>query len=245
MTATKTDSKYFISGMSLKPSIRILWLTSPLWSWTTSTGSFQQYRSSGSTPSSSWITELHGAVKSLSLLWFFGQSPAPWSPHLWTRPQDTRWLRHMGKGFIPYQEWTVHWFPAENHGLGFRGADPHPSCFTLSCEPIQWVQKVTNWWCHQDHIICKKQECDPQPTELQPTYNYTWRFWPLNSQTGLSTRCSPGRGQPLPGMSLTYCRKPKYSSCFGRTEIGWPLVGTPTSHTPTAPPTIFPKKCGH
>ncbi len=37
--------------------------------------------------------------------------------------------------------------PVENRGFRFRGTDPHPSCFTLGCQLIQWVLKVTDWWC--------------------------------------------------------------------------------------------------
>ncbi len=123
---------------------------------------------------SQWCSKV--STKPLPLLQFSGQSPAPKTPHSQTRPQDT-WTSSLGVRTLPFSERTVHWFPTENHGVRFRGADPHPSCSTLGCEPVQWELKVTDWWCNQDHIICKKQRCDPETTDGVGKPPLPFDFW--------------------------------------------------------------------
>lgn len=40
----------------------------------------------------------------------------------------------------------------------------HPYWFTLCYELIDWVLKVIDQWCYQDHIVCKKEQCRNHPT---------------------------------------------------------------------------------
>ena len=56
-----------------------------------------------------------------------------------TRKQDPEILEllHLGKDLIPNMERAFHPFPAEDHSLGFGGADSHPSRSTLGCESLQ------------------------------------------------------------------------------------------------------------
>ncbi|XP_068173333.1 cGMP-inhibited 3',5'-cyclic phosphodiesterase 3A-like [Antennarius striatus] len=51
--------------------------------------------------------------------------------------QDPKILKllHLWKDLIPHSEKAVHRFPAEDHGLRFGGANPHPRRFTLGCKP--------------------------------------------------------------------------------------------------------------
>ncbi|KAK3527484.1 hypothetical protein QTP86_023019, partial [Hemibagrus guttatus] len=56
-----------------------------------------------------------------------------------TREQDPEILKllHLRKDLPSNLKGASHLFPVENHGLGFGGADPHPSRFTLSCKTPQ------------------------------------------------------------------------------------------------------------
>uniref|UniRef100_A0A8C6P1N6 Endoplasmic reticulum transmembrane protein n=1 Tax=Nothobranchius furzeri TaxID=105023 RepID=A0A8C6P1N6_NOTFU len=62
-----------------------------------------------------------------------------------TREQDPEILKllHLGQDLIPDPEKAFYPFPNQDHGLRFRGADSHPSCFTLGCEPLQRKLKIT------------------------------------------------------------------------------------------------------
>lgn len=54
-------------------------------------------------------------------------------------------LLHLGQQLIPDSGWTLHSFPAENHGLRLKGANSHSHHFTPSPHEL----KVTTWWSHQ------------------------------------------------------------------------------------------------
>uniref|UniRef100_A0A3P8W8K3 Deoxynucleoside kinase domain-containing protein n=1 Tax=Cynoglossus semilaevis TaxID=244447 RepID=A0A3P8W8K3_CYNSE len=76
-----------------------------------------------------------------------------------TREQDPQIfeLLHLRQDFIPDPKGAYHLFPVENHGLGLRGANFHPSCVTLYCKPPQCMLQVLVRRSQQHHIICKKQ----------------------------------------------------------------------------------------
>ncbi|KAI3361918.1 hypothetical protein L3Q82_012189, partial [Scortum barcoo] len=61
-----------------------------------------------------------------------------------TREQDPEILEllHLRQDLSTHPERARHPFPVENHGLGFGGADSHPSRFTLGCKPLQYMLKV-------------------------------------------------------------------------------------------------------
>ncbi len=63
------------------------------------------------------------------------RSPTPFYPHSWTRAQE---IVHLGQP-TPSPEGAIHFFQAENHGLG--GADSHPDSFAFDCKLIQCVLK--------------------------------------------------------------------------------------------------------
>ena len=65
--------------------------------------------------------------------------------------------------------------------IAFLGADPHPNYFTLGCEPIQWVLKVTDRWCHQDYIICKKQRCNPWRKIFLLSHIFSYNIYSLTT----------------------------------------------------------------
>ncbi|KAI3360880.1 hypothetical protein L3Q82_012887 [Scortum barcoo] len=60
-----------------------------------------------------------------------------------TREQDPEILEllHLRQDLSTHLERACHPFPVENHGLGFGGADSHPSRFTLGCKPLQYMLK--------------------------------------------------------------------------------------------------------
>ncbi|KAI2645722.1 Biotin synthase [Labeo rohita] len=62
----------------------------------------------------------------------------PLHPSL-TREQDPQILKllHPGQGLPTNLKRTSHPFLTENHDLRLRGADSHPSRFTLNCKPPQ------------------------------------------------------------------------------------------------------------
>ena len=78
----------------------------------------------------------------------------PFHPSL-TREQDPEILKllHLRQGLSPNPEGASHLFLVENHGLGFGGADSHPSRFTLGCKPPQDMLEVPARRSQQDHII--------------------------------------------------------------------------------------------
>lgn len=49
-------------------------------------------------------------------------------------------------------------FHIENHGLGIRGADPHPSYFTFDYKTPQNKLPIRGWWSQQNYISAKKQK---------------------------------------------------------------------------------------
>ncbi|TWW56845.1 hypothetical protein D4764_08G0008320 [Takifugu flavidus] len=61
-----------------------------------------------------------------------------------SREQDPRIheLLHLRQNFSTNLEWAKHPFPVENHGLGFGGANFHPSCFTLGSQLHQYILEV-------------------------------------------------------------------------------------------------------
>ncbi|KAI3365786.1 hypothetical protein L3Q82_000784 [Scortum barcoo] len=63
-------------------------------------------------------------------------------PSLVNKTPEILELLHLRKDLSTHPERARHPFPVENHGLGFGGADSHPSRFTLGCKPLQYMLKV-------------------------------------------------------------------------------------------------------
>ncbi|KAI3358378.1 hypothetical protein L3Q82_014693 [Scortum barcoo] len=58
-------------------------------------------------------------------------------PSLVNKTPEILELLHLRQDLSTHPERARHPFPVENHGLGFGGADSHPSCFTLGYKPLQ------------------------------------------------------------------------------------------------------------
>lgn len=82
--------------------------------------------------------------------------------------------------FTSLLSFPIHRFPAENHGLQLRGADPHPSRFIL---------------------IFKKQRCNPQRLELQPLPSPPWLRLEIH-ENHKQHRCLNSRIQTICGRGL-------------------------------------------
>lgn len=154
-------------------------------------------RSSGFTPSSSWVTkplilslrEHHGHYPKFMTKGEGGSMdwPVNWEICLSMVQYTSRIIAEATLNCLSIscsifrQDFTSQLLPVKNLGLHLGCANCHLSCFTLSCKPPQYMLKVLAWWSQHDNIICKKQWLNPVVLKPDSSQAPTWVIKRSNS----------------------------------------------------------------
>ncbi|KAK0141115.1 hypothetical protein N1851_021854 [Merluccius polli] len=155
-----------------------------------------------------------------------------------TREQDPEVLEllHLGQDLIPDPGSALHPFPVEDHGLGFGGADSHPGCFTLGCEPVQ--RELEDQSDEANRTTSSAKSRDPILRSPNRPPSTPWLCLEILS-IKIMNRIAPEIGEPTPespgpaslpeGVSVGLRRSSKYS--FHRSTTSRVEVSVSTIHS--------------
>ena len=150
------------------------------------------------------------------------------SPHWWTRHRDI-WTSL-------FREATLLWprmgnktvFQMRTIVSYLKGADPHPSRFTLGCKLSKHELEITVRWGEQGYIICKNQRRNLEATELD---SLRCLAAPRNSVPKNLWTKPEKKGNPGSNYLLWPWRRPPLGTMEERTDMGlfsWTWNDSPT-----------------
>ncbi|MEQ2245980.1 hypothetical protein ILYODFUR_033654 [Ilyodon furcidens] len=137
-------------------------------------------------------------------------------------------LLHLRQELPSNLKRTCHPFPVENHGLGVGGADLHPNCFTLGCEPPSACCR--SWLERASRTTSSAKRRDETHWSPNQTPSGPWLHLEMLSKKVMNRRSDKGkpcRNPTSTGNRSDLCRQCAPNSCSTYTETGWPLLKGP------------------